>query len=132
VYSTPLDTLHNTSLDLTPYFTEEQYRFIDADAFIKSKTLAIHEMSFLPNLYTVISYVWFGLPASVLQLNHDGSFHVSCGFRSDGTPREDGGPINLQVLEYACKWASDTSSSYVWLDRLCILQTSKKDKAWQI
>ncbi|KAJ7310165.1 hypothetical protein DFH08DRAFT_675019, partial [Mycena albidolilacea] len=45
---------------------------------------------------------------------------------------EDGGQISLKVLEYACRWASNSGSSYLWLDRLCILQTSKQDKVWQI
>ncbi|EEB89499.1 hypothetical protein MPER_12394, partial [Moniliophthora perniciosa FA553] len=133
VYSIPLDALHNTTVDLTPHLTENYYRFIDADAFIQSCTLVIYETSYLPYLqYTVISYVWFGLIAEPSQLEQEGNFRVSCGFHSDGMPREDGGPINLKVLEYVCRWASDSTSSYVWLDRLCILQTSKQDKAWQI
>ncbi|KAL0568601.1 hypothetical protein V5O48_013389, partial [Marasmius crinis-equi] len=133
VYSIPLDTLRNTTLDLTPHLTENHYRFIDADAFINNHTLTIHETSALPlHLYTTISYVWFGLVAEPSQLEKEGSFRVFCGLRSDGTLREDGGPISLKVLEHACRWASDSSSPYLWLDRLCILQTSKRDKAWQI
>ncbi|KAI3611673.1 het domain containing protein [Moniliophthora roreri] len=131
-YSIPLDALQNTTVDLTSHLTEKRYRFIDADAFVHNRTLVIHERSSLPDLYTVISYVWFGLIAEPSQLEQEGSFRVSCGFHNDGMPREDGGPISLKVLEHACRWASNSSSSYLWLDRLCILQTSKQDKAWQI
>ncbi|KAL0062969.1 hypothetical protein AAF712_010100 [Marasmius tenuissimus] len=133
VYSIPLDALQNgTTIDLTPYLTENRYRFIDADAFIHNRILAIHEMPTLPDLYSTISYVWFGLEAEISQLEQEGSFRIFCGVRSDGTLREDGGPINVKVLEHACRWASNSSSSYLWLDRLCILQTSKQDKTWQI
>ncbi|KAL0564945.1 hypothetical protein V5O48_017087 [Marasmius crinis-equi] len=132
VYSIPLDALHNTTVDLTPHLTENHYRFIDTDAFTHNRTLTICETSTLPDLYTTISYVWFGLVAEPSQLEQEGSFRVFCGLRGDGTPREDGGPISLKVLEHACQWASNSSSSYLWLDRICILQTSKRDKAWQI
>ncbi|KAJ7230258.1 hypothetical protein GGX14DRAFT_343692, partial [Mycena pura] len=131
-YSITLDSLHNTTVDLTHHFTEKYYRFIDADAFIHGRALKIYETSSLPYPYTVISYVWFGLQAEPSQLEQEGSFHVFCGFHNDGTAREDGGPISLKVLEYACRWASNSGSSYLWLDRLCILQTSIQDKVWQI
>ncbi|KAJ6466318.1 hypothetical protein C8R45DRAFT_485570 [Mycena sanguinolenta] len=95
-------------------------------------TPSLSETPILPQLYTVVSYVWFGLKAEPPELEQDGSFSVFCGAHNDGTPRENGGPISLKVLEYACRWASESSSSDLWLDRLCIMQTSKTDKAWQI
>ncbi|KAK7030502.1 hypothetical protein VNI00_014094 [Paramarasmius palmivorus] len=135
VYSIPLEDLRGTIIDLTPHYSAENYRFIDADAFTKDRQLIVYEVPLLPKApmtYTVTSYVWYGLNASPSQLEHDGSFRVFCGTKSDGTHREDGGPINLKVLEYICRWACVSSSFLVWLDRLCILQTSEQDKAWQI
>ncbi|KAI0794612.1 hypothetical protein C8Q74DRAFT_586864 [Fomes fomentarius] len=133
VFSVSLDAIRQGSvLDLTPQFHEERYRFIDADAFIQKHTLDVYETTVLPSQYTVISYVWFGLVASHDALERDGSFRVHCGHHHDGTLREDGGPISLKVLEYACKWASDSSTPFLWLDRLCIMQSSQHDKAWQI
>ncbi|KAK7030486.1 hypothetical protein VNI00_014074 [Paramarasmius palmivorus] len=137
-YSAPLDGLCDTTIDFTPYFNPKRYRFIDADAFIHDRQLTIYEMASRPThirkwmTYTVISYVWYGLSADPSQLTKDGSFCVFCGVYPDGTPRENGGPISLKILEYVCKWACESASFYVWLDRLCILQTDKEDKTWQI
>lgn len=130
-----LDTLRDKTLDLTPYASEERYRFIDCNAFINNRTLEIWEtasLSSLPGSYSTVSYVWFGLTASPSELRDNGSFHVYCGERSDGTPREDGGPIGMQVLDFACQYCSKYHAPYLWLDRLCIMQTSKRDKSWQI
>ncbi|CAL1705981.1 unnamed protein product [Somion occarium] len=135
IFSSPLDSLRDTTFDLTPYASEERYRFINCDSFINDRTLQIYETTTLPtnpDFYSAISYVWFGLSASPSDLEKAGSFRVYCGTRSDGTPREDGGPISMQVLEFACFYSSKYSASYLWLDRLCILQTSKRDKLWQI
>ncbi|KAK7447435.1 hypothetical protein VKT23_014144 [Stygiomarasmius scandens] len=106
---------------------------MDCDAFVKERTLQIYEATDLGGLfYTAISYVWGGLPAGSEILEKDGSFRVYCGHRSDGSLRDDGGPINMKLLEYVCQWTLDASGDFVWLDRLCILQTSKADKDWQI
>ncbi|KAK7030501.1 hypothetical protein VNI00_014093 [Paramarasmius palmivorus] len=135
-YSTPLDDIRDKIIDLTPNFTPERYRFVDADAFIHERQLTIYESLSLPThnsmSHTAISYVWYGLVEEPSKLEKDGSFRVSCGSNTDGTPREDGGPISLKILEYICQYTIKTSSVLVWLDRLCILQTSKQDKSWQI
>jgi hypothetical protein len=132
VFSAPLNELKNEIVNFSPYFHDENYRFIDADSFLHHRMLNIYETPSLPELYATISYVWLGLTASPIQLEQDGSFSVFCGHRSDGTLRENGGPISFNVLMYACTWASQSSCTYLWIDRLCILQTSKQDKAWQI
>jgi hypothetical protein len=135
VFLQPLDELRDTIVDFTPYFTEERFRFIDADAFINGRILAIRETPTLPqsrHTYTVVSYVWFGVVADAAELEEAGSFRVYCGTDNDGTPKEDGGPISLKVLRYLCLWASQAASPSLWLDRLCISQTSKRDKNWQI
>ncbi|EKM55707.1 uncharacterized protein PHACADRAFT_61990, partial [Phanerochaete carnosa HHB-10118-sp] len=130
-----LDKLRDTTVNLQEYATEERYRFIDCTAFIDQGVLRILETTVLPadpNFYTTVSYVWFGLLSPAEELSKSGSFRVYCGKRSDGSLREDGGPISIKVLEYACRWSSRYSAPYLWLDRLCILQTSRRDKSWQI
>ncbi|KAK0236548.1 hypothetical protein EDD85DRAFT_1023392 [Armillaria nabsnona] len=42
------------------------------------------------------------------------------------------GPISIDILHTACLAARIFSCDYIWLDRLCILQTQKEDKNWQI
>ncbi|THV05810.1 hypothetical protein K435DRAFT_646390, partial [Dendrothele bispora CBS 962.96] len=138
VFSKALTDLHNTILDFTPYFTEKRYRFIDIRAFLDQRKLDVYESTSLQigfPAHAVISYVWSGLTAERSQLETEQFFRVFCGIHEDGSPREDGGPINLKVLEYVCLYASSPSGlscRYLWLDRVCILQTSKQDKAWQI
>lgn len=117
----------------TVYAHEQQYRFLDCEAFVKDHTMIIIETPELPvDNYSAVSYVWGGLQADEATLFHDGAFYVDCGTHSDGTPREDGGPINMKVLEYACRFSLMESAPYLWLDRLCIVQGSKADKNWQI
>ncbi|KAK7053181.1 hypothetical protein VNI00_003800 [Paramarasmius palmivorus] len=80
-----------------------------------------------------VSYVWRGVAvdanpslSSAQRANDKGSFTVMGG--------EDGDPISLSVLDDIC-WAATASnevSTFLWLDQLSILQTSKMDKAWQI
>ncbi|KIJ41208.1 hypothetical protein M422DRAFT_143763, partial [Sphaerobolus stellatus SS14] len=133
IFNQSLVSLRGTTLDITRFATTERFRFIDCHAWIADDTLKIYETSTLPYpYYSTISYVWFGLVSESSALDVDGWFRVYCGKREDGTTREDGGPINMRMLYYACQWSFDASCSYLWLDRICILQTSKIDKTWQI
>ncbi|KDQ09374.1 hypothetical protein BOTBODRAFT_58724 [Botryobasidium botryosum FD-172 SS1] len=132
IFSKPLNSLRGCTLDITSYASEERYRFIDCSAFVERDTLQIVETTTLSFGYTAISYVWGGLDADPEMLRKDGSFHVYCGVRSDGTLREDGGPISFKALGYACRWSLGVSAKYLWLDRVCIMQTSRVDKNWQI
>lgn len=137
IASIPLEDLRDSVFDLTPYASEERFRFINCDAFIDKRLLEIYEITELPDegpdtLYSTVSYVWFGLTATADALRRDGSFRVYCGTHSDGMEREDGGPISMKVLEYACMQSTGSGVTYLWLDRLCIMQTSRRDKLWQI
>lgn len=126
-----MNELQNKAIDLTPYATDKRYRFISCNAFVERDTLEIYEAVSLPHgSYSAISYVWFGLTSS--QLEKDVCFQVYCGKRTNGSLRENGGPINTSVLRYACRWSIDSTLPYLWLDRLCIIQTSRCDKDWQI
>ena len=131
VYSIPLDQLRDKIIDLTPYFTDEKYRFVDTKKYLHQRALTIYEMDELPAFYVAISYVWSGLTAYPADLALHGSFRVSCGTRDRDVPVESD-PISIKVMEYACHWACDINTRFLWLDQLCIKQTSKRDKAWQI
>ncbi|KAL0564501.1 hypothetical protein V5O48_017545 [Marasmius crinis-equi] len=138
--------MRDTILDLSLYATPCRYRFIDGHAFLNERKLDLYEFQdesaeSLPNnddspphppnvQYATISYAWRGNetktddPSSPLYWKDTyGTFQVKGA--------EDGDPISLDVLEHVCEAVKD-ASRYLWLDRLCILQTSKPDKIWQI
>jgi hypothetical protein len=89
--------------------------------------------------YSAISYVWRGLSIdndllASRRVAPKGNFTIKGG--------EDGDPISISVLEDIA-WADGTpnkdndegvqeSTGLLWLDQLCIMQTSDDDKAWQI
>ncbi|KAJ5722182.1 hypothetical protein N7488_000217 [Penicillium malachiteum] len=104
-------------------------------AFLDDRRLDIYEYpesSLNCHPYVAVSYVWKGNslvadPSSPLYwIEELGTFSVKGA--------EDGDPISLDVLCHVCSAALSCkySGSHLWLDRLCIVQTSKKDKAWQI
>ncbi|KAI0760428.1 hypothetical protein C8Q74DRAFT_1208077 [Fomes fomentarius] len=124
IFSCAFSNLEDTILDLAPTATICRYRLIDMKAFLDNYELVIYEFSEFPNTsgayYSAISYVWHGNPLEL------GTFSVKGA--------EDGDPISLDVLYHVCTaiLSCSYSGSYLWLDRLCILQSSKEDKAWQI
>ena len=71
--------------------------------------------------YAALSYVWKGSP-------YDSSIGQSFGVQGG----EDGDPIGIEALRHACTAALLEGTSMLWLDRLCVLQNSREDKAWQI
>lgn len=73
-------------------------------------------------LFAAISYPWrdLQLPAG----SSTPSFSVAGALHAD--------PISMSVIRTACFAARVYNCSYLWLDRLCILQESKEDKDWQI
>ncbi|KAK4169617.1 hypothetical protein QBC43DRAFT_351677 [Cladorrhinum sp. PSN259] len=84
--------------------------------------------------YSAISYVWRGNPATT-PMSKDEIHLVVAG-------AEEGDPISLSVLRVACTaslrhdklsyWAIFRRAGFLWLDRLCIVQSSGEDKALQI
>ncbi|KAJ5709688.1 hypothetical protein N7493_009979 [Penicillium malachiteum] len=104
-------------------------------AFLNDRQLDIYEYpesSLNCNPYVAVSYVWKGNP---LVADHSSpSYWIKelGTFSIEGA--EDGDPISLDVLCHVCSAALSCqySGSHLWLDRLCIVQTPKKDKAWQI
>lgn len=137
IYSSPLSSLrfssrHGERLDISPYATPERFRFIDCASFVRDETLQIWETKELPQTrYAAISHVWKSLPPET-----NGKLAVRGEFLVDCEERNDGGPIGVDVLRYACIASIQSGLGLLWLDRLCIVQTAtpcaKQDKRWQI
>ncbi|KAK7449704.1 hypothetical protein VKT23_013177 [Stygiomarasmius scandens] len=109
---------------LTPA-TPQRYRLVRCDQFTENKVLSVEEFIDFPHVeYTAISYVWRGNGIESTSTNGKGTLTVK------GT--EDADPIGLDVLDHACHASLSRGYNYLWLDRLCIIQTSREDKRWQI
>ncbi|KDQ14119.1 hypothetical protein BOTBODRAFT_110418, partial [Botryobasidium botryosum FD-172 SS1] len=135
IFDAPLSSLRDAVLDITPTATPGRFRLIDCIQFTEHQTLRILEFHGISRpAYAAISYTWRGIigpPPAPMAAR--GTFAV--------TGAEDGDPISIDLLFHACTAAlrrplrfdlEDTITKYLWLDRLCIMQTSKDDKAWQI
>ncbi|KAG1742323.1 uncharacterized protein EDB91DRAFT_307069 [Suillus paluster] len=126
VYSTPLHSLRDTVLDISPSATPRRIRLLDCLQFLDHDILAIHEYPDIPSFpYTAISYVWKGLDVDP---NHTDDKYGTFAVKG----AENGDPISIDVLKHACTAAVQNGTGYIWLDRLCILQNDSDDKAWQI
>ncbi|KAL6802563.1 hypothetical protein GGI42DRAFT_360265 [Trichoderma sp. SZMC 28013] len=105
--------------------TPERYRLIDCSKVIHDRSLRIVEFTDFPQVpYAALSYVWRG------NFPIEGPKLETLEFSVLGA--EDADPLGLDVLFDACTAAIACGASFIWLDRLCTMQTSKKDKMWQI
>ncbi|EEB91168.1 hypothetical protein MPER_10515, partial [Moniliophthora perniciosa FA553] len=135
VMTIPLSSLRDSTLDLATGATECRFRVVDCSSFIECNELRVLEFQDVPwklgpnppLSYATISYVWRGNPRPP---GEDASSELPANFNVTGA--EDGDPIGLDALHHACIVSMRYGISYIWLDRLCILQTSKVDKSWQI
>lgn len=122
-YEQPFGSLRHSLLDLS-YATPCRYRLIDCKQLLH-KVIRITEYTTFPDCaYSAISYVWRGVAGPGIDGEDLGTFMVKGA--------EDGDPVSIAVLRHAAAAALQEKSSHLWLDRLCILQTSREDKAWQI
>ncbi|KAK3343576.1 hypothetical protein B0T25DRAFT_634640 [Lasiosphaeria hispida] len=134
------------TIDLTPCATAGRVRLIDCVSLVNDSVLHIWEFASSPLeewtfiesdprfKYSAISYVWKGNRAPATTSDDEGHLVV--------TGAEDGDPISVSVLRDAClaslcedepgRWRMVSRAEYLWLDRLCIAQTSREDKALQI
>ncbi|KAG1742321.1 heterokaryon incompatibility protein-domain-containing protein [Suillus paluster] len=113
------------ALDITPFATPQRYRLIDCDQFMQNEMLCIDEFVDFPSVqYAALSYVWKGNPVDPSDAKSHHSFSVAGAL--------DGDPISIHVLKHACLVAVKHGVRYIWLDRLCIMQTNREDKNWQI
>ncbi|KAG2152545.1 uncharacterized protein EDB93DRAFT_1249064 [Suillus bovinus] len=126
ILQTPLASVNQDSvLDITPDATPQRYRLIHCDRFVEDQLLHIEEFTDFPSVqYAAISYVWKGNPLEPSKANSDKSFSVAGAL--------DGDPISIHTLSQACLTAVKHGAHYIWLDRLCIMQTNSEDKHWQI
>lgn len=106
--------------------TVGRFRFISCSALAENVVRVVECESLAQLDYSAISYIWRGngIP--------DESFHLKVFTTSIPEDEEPGDPISIDILQLTCLAALANNSSYIWLDRLCILQTSRDDKIWQI
>ncbi|KAF5361574.1 hypothetical protein D9757_011545 [Collybiopsis confluens] len=131
IFQMPLAALvkDNLPLDLaaagpTPA-TPQRYRLVRCKELVEDQTLCIDEFHDFPHIkYSAVSYVWRGNIVDRDFVHEQGRFNVKGA--------EDGDPIGVDVLSHACSASLLQGYSHLWLDRLCIIQTSKEDKRWQI
>lgn len=144
-------------MDITPYATPGRYRFLSLENLHLYGDFEIFEFENLPHPkhptntpdtespaeagYTAVSYVWRGLPLDDRDLPATRRALMKGNFTVKGG--EDADPISIAVLEDIV-WADsslqgdeggdlpDVPTKLLWLDQLCIMQTSDDDKAWQI
>jgi len=105
---------------------------------VQDQLLCIEEFTDFPSVqYAAISYVWKG---NLLDPPEAKTYWYSATDAADGDRYHkfsvagalDGDPISIHVLKQACLTALKHGARYIWLDRLCIMQTNREDKNWQI
>ncbi|KAH9896107.1 hypothetical protein C8Q73DRAFT_789891 [Cubamyces lactineus] len=123
------DVLTNTldseahPLDISHTATPRHIRLVDCRAMTDEDTLRIVEFTEFPTeSYAAISYPWRGVAPC-----EDFSGHT---FAVKGAEHAD--PVGTDALTHACAAALLRGCPFLWLDRLCIMQTNKEDKRWQI
>lgn len=118
------ELLHPTTpLDINTIATPHRYRLVECAPLAERGLLRIWEFTYFPFVsYSAISYVWRG--------NSIANGFSAPVFSVRGA--EDADPIGTEVLHDACTASLSQGAPFLWLDRLCIMQTSRDDKNWQI
>ncbi|KAF7983163.1 hypothetical protein HWV62_23390 [Athelia sp. TMB] len=124
IYSKPLQSLrlqHPVVITPDAEATTQRYRLLNCKSFVEHDILQIEEFAEFPSIpYSAISYVWRGNATK----DQVWTFAVEGAMDAD--------PISIEVLRRVCITSLQLGPEYVWLDRMCIMQTSKEDKTWQI
>ena len=111
-------------LSISTTTTPCRIRLVDCEALVERRTLRIVEFPTFPTEpYATVSYPWLGVAASDATVT-DRKFSVKGAELAD--------PVSIDVLEHACTASLMRGCRYLWLDRLCIDQTNRVDKNWQI
>lgn len=122
IHRTTLSSLKNSSLNLAVN-TPCRYRLVDCLQLAHHDKFILYECSDIYGIpYSAISYVWKSTYPSLSQPR--GTFVVEGAL--------DGDPISIDVLVHAARASIMAGTRYMWIDRLCIIQTSRIDKHWQI
>ncbi|KAJ7196125.1 hypothetical protein GGX14DRAFT_376385 [Mycena pura] len=110
-------------LDISSAATPCRIRLVECRSLVEQGTLRIVEFPAFPAVpYSTISYPWRGVSMDPASTGH--VFAVAGA--------EDGDPVGTDVLRDSCAASLARGNSHLWLDRLCIVQTSPEDKRWQI
>lgn len=105
-----------------------RFRFLDCNHLVQHSRLRLYAYTKLPRgQYATISYVWRGFQA----VDKPGPSFTFATSRTP-TPEHPTPKYYVDVLQSACKLALQKGAPFLWVDGLCILQTSEEDKAWQI
>ncbi|KDQ07530.1 hypothetical protein BOTBODRAFT_149146 [Botryobasidium botryosum FD-172 SS1] len=122
VYCSTLSSLKGEILDITDY-EPCRFRLIDCVQLVSHDKLRVYEFDDISGIrYSAISYVWKSDYPSTHQTR--GTFAVAGALGGD--------PISIDVLVHACRASVMAGAKYLWMDRLCIIQTGRADKNWQI
>ncbi|KAL0564109.1 hypothetical protein V5O48_017945 [Marasmius crinis-equi] len=122
IYSSPLSSLNGEILTISKY-EPRRFRLVDCIQPACYDKLRIYEFEDISNVqYSAISYVW--------KSDHPGAHQPRGAFTVDGALNGD--PISIDVLVDVSRASIMAGSKYLWLDRLCIIQTDHADKNWQI
>ncbi len=98
-------------------------RLLDCQAFVQEGALRIREFADFPAVpYAALSYTWRGVTA--------GPTLYQAEFAVEGAEEAD--PVGADALRHACTAALLRGCACLWMDRLCIVQTSREDKNWHV
>lgn len=122
----PIPSLNNSILDIAYNATPCRYRFIDCSRLVHGLDLRIIEYSSLENIcFAATSYIWRGIIGPpTLAMSKFGSFSVAAA--------TDGDPISIDILLHVARACLRDEIPLLWLDRVCMIQSSLEDKRWQI
>jgi hypothetical protein len=110
-------------IKLADYTQPKRFRFIDCDYLLHKDKLRLWETTELPTgRYATISCM-SGKDSHPLRMNRRSASFASAGNASR---------FQVDVLKSACGLALHKGVNLIWLDGLCILQTSDEDQGWQI
>lgn len=135
ILSIPVSNISDDVVDPGCHATPCRLRFLDVNAFLDTHDLRIleypapeaeHSVDGLSSIhippYAAISYPWRDLQLPEGQSTT--SISIAGALHSD--------PISVSIIHTACIAARAYDCHLLWLDRLCIVQSCKKDKIWQI
>ncbi|KAI0765278.1 hypothetical protein C8Q74DRAFT_1371105 [Fomes fomentarius] len=109
-------------VDVNAFLDSELLRVVEYPPVLGSQDEMVDLSSHPLPPFAAISYPWRDLQLPKGRLAP--SFSVSGALHAD--------PISISVLRTACIGARAYGCALLWLDRLCIMQSSKVDKIWQI
>ncbi len=102
--------------------TPRRIRLVDCQALAERGVLRVVEFTDFPRIpYSAISYPWRGFGS---ELTFGPTFTV------EGA--EQASPVAINVLKQASIASLIKGCRYLWMDRLCIIQTNRADRDWHI